>query len=327
MSNFTLRSLRPADLERVAEIQGKIFGRPRKAFFEKQLAIVSAAPESFITSAVEDGGTLMGFGFARIQQGDFGTNDTIAVLNILSVAPEAQGKGIGKTILSGIEQRMKEKGITTLNTMVIWSDSAMTGFFCNNGFRLTSSGVIERDTSPLREYVAEIQPIKMDSRWQVHSAPDSNPYERLARDMVLVRSYKADDLPAVVRIDGKLTAQERPVYYEAKTREVLDESGIRVSLVAEDDGIVTGFIMARVDYGEFGVVDTEAVIDSIGVHPAYKGTGVGHALLSQLLLNLSTLKVEKVRTQVSWQNFELQRFLHVCGFNPSQRLVLTKGVT
>jgi len=327
MSNYALRALRSADLDRVAEIEGKISGSPRKTYYGKQLALVAANPDSFVSTVVEDGGKLMGFGLARVQRGEFGIQNAVAVLDVLGVDSDARGKGIGRAVLSGIEQQLKERNIDILKTQVAWTDSVLTAFFCGNGFKLGSSQVIERDTSPLKENVAEMVTIKTDSKWQVHSAPDCNHYERLARDKVLVRSFKAEDLPAVVRIDGKLTGTERPVYFSAKAREVLDESGIMVSLVAEDSGIVSGFIMARVDFGEFGKVETEAVIDTIGVHPAYRETGVGHALLSQLLLNLSSLKVETVRTQVWWENFELQRFLHGCGFGPSQRLVLTKAVS
>jgi predicted N-acetyltransferase YhbS len=107
---------------------------------------------------------------------------------------------------------------------------------------------------------------------------------------------------------------------------MLTESGIRVSLVAEDDGMVAGFIMARVDFGEFGKVEKAAVIDTVGVHPAYWGNGIGHALLSQLLVNLATLQVETVSTLVRWEDFVLQRFLLGCGFGPSQRLVLSKNI-
>ena len=107
---------------------------------------------------------------------------------------------------------------------------------------------------------------------------------------------------------------------------MLDESGIRVSMVAEDDGVVTGFIMARVDFGEFGRVEKAAVIDTIGVHPAYGGSGVGHALLSQLLINLSALQVKTVRTRVEHDYFALWNFLTRRGFKHSQRLLLTKKV-
>jgi ribosomal protein S18 acetylase RimI-like enzyme len=202
----------------------------------------------------------------------------------------------------------------------------MTGFFSAAGFLLAPYQIIERNTSPLEEDVAEVGPVKMDGRWRVHGGPGGEYYEKLSRDRIPVRSLREADLAAVVRIDGKHTGLDRSAYIGAKFREMLFESGIRVSLVAEDDAFVTGFIMARVDFGEFGNVEKTAEIDTIGVHPAYAGSGTGHALLSQLLLNLSTLKVESVLVQVSQEHFDLQRFLHAHGFRQSQRLVLTRAI-
>jgi ribosomal protein S18 acetylase RimI-like enzyme len=199
----------------------------------------------------------------------------------------------------------------------------MTSFFSATGFKLAPSQIIERDTSPLQERIEEVNPVKMDGVWRVHGAAGDN-YETLSRDRFLVRSLQEEDLPAVVRIDSKLTGGDRSANYQIKFKEMLVESGVRVSLVAEDYQVVAGFIMARLDYGEFGKADQAAVLDTIGVHPAYKGAGIGRALLSQLLINLSTLKVESVRTQVLWKNFDLQQFLHAHGFAPSQRLVLVK---
>jgi ribosomal protein S18 acetylase RimI-like enzyme len=325
MSNLMLRALQPTDLDRVSEIDSRTTGYPRKAFFEKRLAAATRGAERFITTAAVDGGKLVGYGFARLQEGEFGTTGLVADLDVIGVDPEFQGMGIGKALFTGIEQRMKEKNIATVRTQVSWADSAMTGFFSSVGFKLAPSQIIERDTSPLSEEVAEVKSVTMDSVWQVHGNP-SNDYETLSRDRVLVRSLKTEDLTAVVRIDGKYTGRDRTAYYAGKFKEMLSESGIRVSLVAEDDGLVTGFVMARVDFGEFGKVEKAAVIDTIGIHPAYKGSGIGHALLSQLMINLATLQVELVRTQVLWENFELQRFLHARGFGLSQRLVLTKTI-
>ena len=93
-----------------------------------------------------------------------------------------------------------------------------------------------------------------------------------------------------------------------------------VSLVAELDSVPVGFIMARVDLGEFGRVETTAVIDTIGVDPDYQNRGVGRALVSQLLTNLGTLRVEKVRTEVEWQDHDLLAYLERNGFLPSQQL-------
>lgn len=142
----------------------------------------------------------------------------------------------------------------------------------------------------------------------------------LARDKMLVRSMAAGDLRALVAIDRRITGRDRAAYFQRKLSEALTESDVRVSLVAELAGVPVGFIMARVDLGEFGRVETTAVIDTIGVDPDYWKRAVGRALLSQLLANLSTLRVEKVRTEVDWQDRDLLDYLDRSGFCPSQRL-------
>ena len=320
------RPLRPEDLDRVSEIESRIAGRPRKEFMEKRFAAASASPESFITCAAMEDERLAGYGFARLQEGEFGAKGAVAVLDVVGVDPAARGRGIGKAVIAGIEREMMRKTIGTLRTQVDWANRDMVRFFSSAGFLLAPCQIIERDTSPLREEIAEVRSVKRDGRGQVHNGAGGNYYEMLSRDRVLVRSLKEEDLAAVVRIDGKLTGLDRSAYYGAKFREMLTVSGIRVSLVAEDAGIVAGFVMARVDFGEFGKVEKTAGIDTIGVHPAHAGSGVGHALLSQLLLNLSTLQVESVLVQVSPENFDLRRFLHARGFAPSQRLALVKSV-
>jgi ribosomal protein S18 acetylase RimI-like enzyme len=154
-------------------------------------------------------------------------------------------------------------------------------------------------------------------------APDFGP---LARDRIPVRSMAAGDLAALVEIDCRITGHERVKYFERKLADALTDSDVRVSLVAELDRVPVGFIMARVDLGEFGRVDTTAVLDTIGVHPDYQNRGVGHALVSQLLMNLATLRVETVRTEVDWKDRELLAYLDGCGFRPSLQLCFDQSL-
>ncbi|HEY4774678.1 MAG TPA: GNAT family N-acetyltransferase [Xanthobacteraceae bacterium] len=154
-------------------------------------------------------------------------------------------------------------------------------------------------------------------------APDFGP---LARDRIPVRAMTEGDLRALITIDRRITGRDRSVYFERKLAEALHDSDVRVSLVAERDGGPVGFVMARVDFGEFGRVDPTAVMDTIGVDPDYRGQGIGRALLSQLLVNLMTLRVECVRTEVDWRDRNLLAFLDRCGFHPCQQICFEYGI-
>ena len=153
-----------------------------------------------------------------------------------------------------------------------------------------------------------------------YSLPAPTDVGALARDRIPVRSMREADLKALVAIDRRITGRDRSAYFERKLAEAMHESDVRVSLVAEIDGRAVGFIMARVDLGEFGRIEPAAVMDTIGVDPDFAGRGVGRALLSQLLANLTTLRVDKVLTEVDWGDRELMAYLDRCGFKPSARL-------
>jgi len=145
-------------------------------------------------------------------------------------------------------------------------------------------------------------------------------FEALFRDTVPVRSMTTGDIHHIIAIDRRITGMKRTAFYERKLAEAMEESGVRISLVAEIDGLPVGFIMARVDFGEFGRTESEAVIDTLGVNPGIANQHVGTAMMSQLLANLAVLNVERVRTEVNWDQFDLLGFLQSCGFKPAQRL-------
>lgn len=154
------------------------------------------------------------------------------------------------------------------------------------------------------------------------SSAGSDDFESLARDRFPVRSMRSSDLAAVSAIDRRLTGTDRGDYLRQRLEEALVLSGVRVSLVAEIDGTAAGFAMARVDLGAYGQLEPTAVIDTIGVDPAYAGRGVGRALLSQLMANLVALRVERLRTMVAWNDPATTGFFAHLGFFPEQRLVL-----
>ncbi len=159
-----------------------------------------------------------------------------------------------------------------------------------------------------------------------YGAPAAADFGPLARDLIPIRSMVEGDLHALVAIDRRITGRDRSAYFERKLEEALRESDVRISLVAELDGRPVGFIMARVNLGEFGRADSAAVMDTIGVDPDYGNRGVGHALVTQLLVNLMTLRVDKVLTEIDWNARELLGFLDHCGFRPSSYLCFDRDM-
>lgn len=146
----------------------------------------------------------------------------------------------------------------------------------------------------------------------------------LLSDPVTVRSMVEADLPMIVATDRRITGRDRTAYYRRKLAEMMSGSGVRLSLVAEIDGQFAGFVMARVDYGDFGRIETTAVLDTIGVVPLFNRRGIGRALLAQLMRNLSSLRVDRVVTRLAWDDIGLRAFLIDLGFAPRPRLSFTR---
>ena len=148
----------------------------------------------------------------------------------------------------------------------------------------------------------------------------------LDTDHVLVRDLRADDLDWVVRVDAPFSGGPRPAYFKVKLAEATRDTGIRISLAALVKGEPAGFLMGRLYYGEFGEPEPVAILDSICVSRAFAGQHVGRALMRQLEMNLSALGIERLQTQVAWDQFELLAFFRRAGFAPAPRLCLEKPV-
>jgi len=143
----TIRPLKPSDLDRVVDIDRQITGRGRKVFFEKRLEAALADTDGFIAVAAETDGTLSGFAIARLQNGEFGVDHRVAVIDVIGVDPDSQSHGQGKLLLDGLTVKAKKLGITELKTQVSWHDNDLIQFFANADFLLAPSQVLERPTA------------------------------------------------------------------------------------------------------------------------------------------------------------------------------------
>jgi len=323
-----LRRMAPADLDAVVALDAALTGQTRRTYFERRLAAALRQPELHLQFAAEEGGVLRGHALARVLEGEFGRTRPGLRLEVISVAPGSQSRGVGRALHDALEAAAKKRSITDFHTAGAWRDSAMLRFLGGVGYQLAPDQIIEcalHDNPALARAEAITSPSREKpgdpNDW---SAPAPNDYEQLARDVADVRLLSAKDFEDVVRIDRHITGRDRSAFMQHALDETLRESGVRISLAARVDGIMAGFVMARADLGDFGRTEPVAVIDTLGVAPEYAHHGVGHALLQQLFLNLGALRIERVETVVDRQAFELLGFFHDLGFAPGQRLAFVK---
>lgn len=143
----------------------------------------------------------------------------------------------------------------------------------------------------------------------------------------IIRVMRGADLDAIVAIDQKTSGQNRHEYYEHKLAVLLDRRHtINSSLIAELDGKVVGFMMGDVYFGEFGIPDTSATIEALGVDPAAQNRGVASELMDQFVTNMKAAGVNKIYTLVNWDDFALEHFFSAHKFVPSKRINLELAI-
>jgi len=135
-----------------------------------------------------------------------------------------------------------------------------------------------------------------------------NPLENMK-----IRPLEKEDLEAIVEIDERVLGENRRSYWERKL-ELMNNKASQVSLVAELEGKVVGFILGDVSGWEFGVPDTIGWIDTIGIDPVYQKRGLATALANEVIKNLKAIGVRAVYTLVSWNDWDLLQFFHAMGF-------------
>ncbi|HLN80267.1 MAG TPA: GNAT family N-acetyltransferase [Thermoanaerobaculia bacterium] len=147
-----------------------------------------------------------------------------------------------------------------------------------------------------------------------------------ASDGITLRTLRASDGQRLSRIDERITGRNRSLWYERKLERALRDSDMNVSLGAEVEGVLVGAVLGSVQYGEFGIPEPVAVLDTILVDSLHARQGIATAMLEELASNLSRLGIDRIRTEIQW-NDPLSRFLGSHGFALAPVLVLERSLS
>jgi ribosomal protein S18 acetylase RimI-like enzyme len=331
LQRITIRPLLREDLAAVVAIDAASAERTRRTYFERRLVAALNEPKLHAQFAAIDANGLAGYILARVLTGEFGRVTAILRLEAIGVRADAQGQHVGTSLCDALIDYGSRHGVGEVRTTAAWNDHKMLRWLDAMGFAMAPNHVIDCAVSgggytPERDDPAAVQKGENPAREVNYGGRAGNDFERLARDNAEVRAMELGDLPDIVRIDRSITGRNRQDYVQHKLVEAIHDSAIRVSLTACVDGTIAGFLMARVDLGDFGRTEPVAVIDTIGVDAGFARRGVGHALLSQLFVNLGALRIERVETVVAPRDLSLLGFLYAAGFTPSQRLAFVRGL-
>jgi GNAT superfamily N-acetyltransferase len=309
------RHLGARDLDAVVAMDFALGGRSRRAYFQRRLAAAQRDTERHLQFGVQHDGALAGFMLGHTLEGEFGRSEPALRLEAFGVKPALQGRGLGAALCAAFEAEAVRRGIGEMRTTALWREHELLRFLDHAGYRIAGNHVLD---CVLAE--AELG----SSREQAVERQGNYDFESLARDAIEVGLLQDGDLEGIARIDRRLTGRDRRGYLCRSFAEARADSVLRVSLVARSDGAIAGFLMARLDYGDFGRAEPVAVIDTVGVDPMRVRQGIGRALLSQLFVNLSALGVERVETAVAPGNLELMAFFYGAGLRPAERLSFVK---
>jgi len=98
-----------------------------------------------------------------------------------------------------------------------------------------------------------------------------------------------------------------------------------MSLIAEYEGHLVGFILARLIYAGLPMTGV-AVIFFIAIKPEYQEHGIGSLLINTLKSNCKAVKIETIRALVPQNDTRMMKYFKKAGFSPSMIINLDSPV-
>jgi GNAT superfamily N-acetyltransferase len=147
---------------------------------------------------------------------------------------------------------------------------------------------------------------------------------------VKIRPLDLENIKDIVRIEKRIEErlgiinEERIEYLREATRYNIERSDPMMSLGAELEGNIVGFIIGEIRIWEFGIGEKTGWIRILGVDPDFQRRGIGRKLGEALLEHFERRGIQRVRTMAEWYTGDLISFFRSLGFNMLNMIPLEK---
>jgi ribosomal protein S18 acetylase RimI-like enzyme len=164
--------------------------------------------------------------------------------------------------------------------------------------------------------------------WQGDIFVSQMPAATLNIQEVSIRPMRQTDLSIVVELDAHVFGSTRPAYFERRLvmLDSADAETRAIFLVAVYRDQVIGFVMGTLAYGEFGLTQVTAILDSIAVYPGYQHQGIGQKLTEAFIKQSARQGASSVYTLVNWDNWTLLKVFHALGFELASTIPLERRI-
>ena len=145
---------------------------------------------------------------------------------------------------------------------------------------------------------------------------------------IVLRNLRKEDLDEIIKIDSAATGNMRNSYFKRKFERIFGEDHqLLISLVATDHDRVVGYVMGEANTGEYGIPESLASVDTLGVHADYKRLGVGALLLEEYCALAAKAGIELMTTLIPADYPDIVKFFETQGFKQAKMIALERKLT
>jgi GNAT superfamily N-acetyltransferase len=140
----------------------------------------------------------------------------------------------------------------------------------------------------------------------------------------LLRRLTYQDAPALASIAALLHDAEDEARWRRRLELSTADSGVYLGV--EVEGSLVGYVGGRIAQGAFGLAETTAFVEFVGVHPAWQGRDLARSLAEALFDELARRDVRRLLTLIKPGDDHLHPFFRSLGFRPFQLLCLERRI-
>jgi len=124
-----IRNLEKEDLAAIVNIEDRLTGVSRRAYWEKRIELSEAIRPHWTSLVAELDNRVVGFVFGRAAELEFGLPGIVAWIEIVGVDPAYRGRGVARALLERFTASAQDHGIKTIFTLVDRNNPQMEQFF------------------------------------------------------------------------------------------------------------------------------------------------------------------------------------------------------